>query len=40
MNIDFFQKIIHRLEVGGGLRYLRIALVVFAFLVTLFLYDF
>jgi len=39
MNIDAFQKWIHRLEIGGGVRYLRVALVVFAVLLTVFFYD-
>ena len=39
MNIDVLQKTIHRLEVGGGLRYLRIAMLVLGVLILVFLYD-
>jgi hypothetical protein len=39
MNIDALQKIIHRLEVGGGLRYLRVALMVLALLALVVFYD-
>jgi 4-amino-4-deoxy-L-arabinose transferase-like glycosyltransferase len=39
MSVDFVQKLIHRLEVGGGLRYLRIGSGVLALLLVVVIYN-
>jgi 4-amino-4-deoxy-L-arabinose transferase-like glycosyltransferase len=39
MSMDAVQEVIHRLEVGGGVRYLRVGLTVLAVLLLVGLYD-